>query len=95
MMDHEKAMHFIAQAVINIDCGLTTIEKNSRVYNAMVALINEELARRPAADDAPDFEKFKQRVEKRLATRGEDACIDGHPRCSGYWGGPCTRANAD
>lgn len=29
----------IAQGVINIDCGHTTVEKGSRVYNAMANLL--------------------------------------------------------
>lgn len=37
-MDLIEVMHWIAQGVINIDYGHTTIEKDSKVYKAMVTL---------------------------------------------------------
>lgn len=43
-MDFDDVMHFIAQGVINIDAGITTIEPGSNVHKAMVqlcALVNE------------------------------------------------------
>lgn len=36
-MSWEEVCHFIAQGAINIDSGLTTIEKNSQVHKAMHA----------------------------------------------------------
>jgi hypothetical protein len=36
-MDWETVCHYIAQGVINIEEGYTTIEPGSKVYKAMVA----------------------------------------------------------
>jgi hypothetical protein len=43
--EHQAAMTLIAQAVINIDCGLETVKHGSPVYWAMVTLIREENSR--------------------------------------------------
>jgi len=44
-MDHTEAMAAVAQLVINIDSGYTTVEKGSRVYRALNFLIEQENAR--------------------------------------------------
>ncbi len=36
-MTWEDVCHFIAQGVINIDCGTTEIQKDSRIHKAMAA----------------------------------------------------------
>ena len=38
-----KAWALVAQAVINIDSGITTIEKDSAIYHALVFLLRKEI----------------------------------------------------